>query len=98
MFEFLKKLLYSEPEQQKEREYLFPLPYKIQAVYLHYGIQQLKNEGVFHRLPEELQHKWTRAALAWHDVRVTAADLDKINDECWTRIADKLNLQWRVKT
>lgn len=98
MFDFLKKLIYSESEEEKiDRVYKFPLPYKIQAVYLHYGVAQLKNEGVFQKLPKELQEKWKRALDNWHDLRVTKADLDKIDTRTWTKIADKLNLEWENK-
>lgn len=92
MFDFLKKLLYGE--EKHDRTYHFPLPYKILAVYLHYGIVQLKQEGVFHKLPRDMQQKWTRASEQWHDIRVTKEDLDRIDDDTWSRIAQKLNLKW----
>ena len=78
----------------KGRKYDFPLPYTIKAVYLFYGVSQLKQEGVFQKLPEDLQKKMQRGVDMWHDVRVTKGDLDRIPTESWASIAHKLNLTW----
>lgn len=89
---FINKML--GKQEIHKRIYHFELPYKIQAVYLHYGITQLTSAGIFQRLPKDMQHKWQRALDLWHDVRVTREDLDRIDDESWKVIADKLNLHW----
>lgn len=96
MLDFLKKLFYTESEEV-DRIYHFPLPYKIEVIYLHYGLKQLKAEGIFQQLPKELQNKWMKALDNWRDLRVTKADLDQIDEKTWTRIAAKLKLKWENK-
>jgi hypothetical protein len=99
MFDFWKEKDYSIPKAEAhDRDYKFALPYSIPAVYLHYGIRQLKSEGVFQKLPKDMQQKWTHAMDAWHAVRVTKEDLDRIDNDSWTKIANKLNLKWSSKT
>lgn len=100
MFEKLKKWIFGEQYGSTigaKRIYLFPLPYKILAVYLVYGMKQLKAEGIFQKLPKDLQQKWVKAASHWHDIRVTSEDLDRIDDSSWSKIAKKLKLEWRTK-
>jgi len=94
MFEFLRKLFRLPKRLISPRVYHFPLPYKIEAMYLFYGAQQLKQAGIFQKLPKDLQGKWQKAADAWHSIRVTKEDLDRIDDVSWAAIASKLNLQW----
>jgi hypothetical protein len=79
---------------QKGRTYHFELPYKIDTIYLHYGLQMLRKEGVFQKLPKDLQEKWIKAKDAWHPLKVTKADLDRIDNNTWARIANKLKLKW----
>lgn len=93
MLDFIRKWFRAEPTHHK-RVYHFKLPYTIQAVYLHYGIGQLKKEGAWAKLPKKLQTSWERAEASWHSVIVTKEDIDSIDDATWKSIANKLNLKY----
>lgn len=94
MFEWLRRLFVPQTKYA-DRIYYFELPYKIQAMYLHYGLIQMRKTGIFQRLPKDLQKKWERSAEQWHDLRVTKEDLDRIDEATWRAIADKLDLKWK---
>lgn len=101
MFDYLLKLLGIKKEEKLDenltftpRTYHFELPYVIKAYMLFYGIVQLKDGGVFQRLPKDIQHKMEHGRDAWHDIRVHKDDLDRIDDVTWTAIANKLGLHW----
>lgn len=77
------------------RVYDFQLPYEIGSFYLSMGMYQLKEEGILDRLPEDLQDRVNEAVETGSGIVVEKEDLDKIDEDTWTRLAQKLNLSWR---
>lgn len=96
MFDFLKKLLYNEPGQ-RPRVYNFPLPYKMEASSVFLGVGILQREGIFKKLPEDMQEKMIKCKEKWYPLKITKSDLDRIDDKTWTYIATKLNLKWKYE-
>ena len=96
MFEFLKKLLYGEPKT-RARTYKFPLPYKMEPSNVFLGVALLKKEGIFDKLPSDLQTKMMRAKEKWYPLRISESDLNRIDDKTWGYISTKLKLNWEYK-
>jgi len=99
MFRFLRKFFGPKKGISKgtNRIYYFKLPYKIQIIHLHYGLKQLKKEGLFQELPKDMQNKWNKSVDTWSSLTVGASDLDRIDDKIWTKIANSLDLKWEKK-
>lgn len=76
------------------RTYKFELPYEIGSFTVGFGIGQLKAEGLFAKLPVDLQTRFDKAAETWQSVVITKQDCDEIDNDTWTKIADKLSLEW----
>jgi len=76
------------------RKYKFQLPYEVNSFYVGFGIGQLKAEGLFDKLPKDLQDRFNEAADAWQSVTITKDECDEIDDDTWTKLADKLDLAW----
>ena len=81
------------------RIYDFPLPVHISGFQDSIGISDLKDAGIWDRVPTDLQTKMTNAS-SWLSggADITKADLDELPDNVWSFIADKLNLKWRTAT
>jgi hypothetical protein len=95
MFNWLKKLFGRKSyDSSKGRTYHFSLPYKLSASNVMYAIRMLKWKGVWNNVPEDLQLKLEHASSKWRSVKVTKADLDRLDNKTWKIIADKLNLKW----
>ena len=99
MFSFLQKLFGPKKGivSGAQRIYYFALPYKLSIINLHYGLKQLKKEGLFQQLPKDMQNKWQKAVDNWSGLTITVNDLDRINDTIWTKIASSLKLKWEKK-
>lgn len=78
------------------RKYKFKLPYTIGSFYVNMGLSQLKTEGLFQKLPQELQDRFEAAAQAWQGVVITQEDIDAIDMITWGAIAHKLGLDWET--
>jgi hypothetical protein len=95
MFNWIKKMfgmeVYKEPI---DRDYHFTLPYKLTPSNIMYAIRLLKWKGVWNNVPDDLQLKIEHANKKWRSVKVTKADLDRLDNKTWKIIADKLNLKW----
>ena len=76
------------------RTYHFPLPYKLSAMEVMYGVKMLKSNRVWARLPEDLRGRMEKAASNWRSLRVTENDLNRLDEKTWKMIAEKLNLKW----
>lgn len=76
------------------RKYNFALPYTVSAVYVHFGIDKLKGEGLFQQLPVGLQQRFQAASDAWAELVITEDDCDTITDGPWILIATQLGLDW----
>lgn len=76
------------------RKYNFELPYKISYFYVVMGLQGLKDEGIFERLPIHVRNGIEDAYNSWSGVVVTKEDCDSIDEETWEIIANRLNLSW----
>lgn len=77
-----------------KRIYNFELPYEIPSLYVHFGLQRFKNEGLFDRMPLHLRTKIETAAAAWEPFVITKETCDSIDDDIWKKIAAELNLDW----
>lgn len=75
-----------------KRKYNFPLPYTVNYFYIALGLQQLKEEGIFNNLPVAIQNRFETAG--WSGAVITKADCDSIDTETWTKIANRLGLDW----
>lgn len=76
------------------RTYNFELPYEISSFYVTFGINKLKSEGTFDKLPAVLQAKLQHASENWEAVLVTKTELDSIDDDVWKILAAELGLDW----
>jgi len=81
-----------------KRKYYFELPYKLEAGLLPMGKQQLVESHIWGKLPVDLQQKWDRAAALEHTLRISADDLDRIDDATWKVIAASLDLKYGDRT
>ena len=99
MFKFLRRFLGPKKgiANGADRVYHFKLPYKMSIIHLHYGLKQLKKEGLFQQLPKDMQNKWQKAVDVWSSLSVTSSDLDRIDEKTWTKIAKSLDLKWENK-
>jgi hypothetical protein len=95
MLDFLRKLFRIKKRESANRIYDFPLPYVMTATIVFYAVPELQREGAFSRLPQDIQERLLKARDQWHSLRITADDLNRIDDATWTRIAQKLGLKWR---
>ena len=80
----------------KGRTYHFPLPYKLSAMEIMYGVKMLKKARVWNRIPSNFRVRMEKSANKWHSLRVTENDLNQLDDATWKLIANKLNLKWSV--
>ncbi len=74
------------------RKYNFELPYTVSYFYVALGLQQLKDEGIFHKLPKDIQTRFEECG--WGGATITKADCDRIDHATWSKIATKLDLDW----
>lgn len=81
-------------EKKKQRKYNFPLPYKMSAMQVFYGLRMLKKDKLFPKLPPDIQQKMETAGARWSYLKVTEKDLNRIDDKIWEHIAKKLGLAW----
>jgi hypothetical protein len=97
LFDWIWRKFYGDTEEHgisKGRKYHFELPYTMSPSNVFYGVQLLQRNGMFNRLPEDMQEKMTRARNMWHPLRITERDLNRIDDETWKYIASQLHLKW----
>lgn len=96
MFEFFKKLFgLTKPTG---RVYHFDLPYTMSASNVFYGVKMLQKNGMFVKIPLDFQKIMLKARDNWHPIKITRFDLDELDDETWTLIANNLNLRWENET
>lgn len=81
-------------EDKPTRIYHFELPYTVSAMYVHFGLNKLKDEGLFDRLPKDLQVQFEAAAAAWEPVVIIKEECDEIDENTWEIIAAELGLAW----
>jgi hypothetical protein len=77
-----------------KRVYNFERPYVISGWKVGFIPGKLRWIGVWDNLPAEIIQKIEDAADHGRNLEVTAAELDLIDDESWTKIAKELNLDW----
>ena len=80
-----------------KRLYNFELPYVMDSIHVFYGVGILESEGVFKKLPKRIQTRMLKAKENMASLKVSEADLDKIDDETWGKIAEHLGLKWQLK-
>lgn len=76
------------------RTYNFELPYVISGMYVHFGRDRLKTEGLFQQLPPYIQDRFNAAADAWQALMISERDLNAIDDAPWALLARELELDW----
>jgi hypothetical protein len=76
------------------RTYHFELPYSIPGMYVHFGRDRLRNEGLFQQLPPYIQDRFNAAADSWTALMITERDLNAIDDKPWALLARELELNW----
>jgi TRAP-type C4-dicarboxylate transport system substrate-binding protein len=76
------------------RHYEFQLPYVLSGFMAHMGYNSLLSNGLFERLPPELQYVLKQASDTWSEVAITGEMLDTIDDNTWAQIAQLLSLRY----
>lgn len=79
------------------RVYNFTLPYKISGVEIHFGLSQLKESGIFDRLPHSIRTMIEHASDNYEDISITKEMCDSVDDDTWQLLAQKLNLDWNLE-
>jgi hypothetical protein len=79
-----------------KRVYNFSLPYELSGMQVHVGLSQLKDAGVFDRLPVDFRAKLEQASVNWEHVSITKEMCDSIDDDTWQMLAQKLGLDWNL--
>jgi hypothetical protein len=77
-----------------KRIYHFQTTHHIPRFLLGVAISQLKQLGVWEKLPQPVRKRAKAARESWSSFRITKEDLDSIPDHDWELIAAKLRLKW----
>ena len=78
-----------------KRTYNFQLPYTVNGIEIMMGIGQLKEKGLFQKLPKDLQKDMEDADSMFGEAVITKKMCDEIDDETWTELAKMIGLKWK---
>jgi hypothetical protein len=80
------------------RRYDLDLPCWVPGFGVGFAISELKQIGVWDKLPHAIKAKAKAAKGSWTGTRLTQKDLDSIPDDAWETIARKWGVRWRYAT
>jgi hypothetical protein len=79
---------------RSKRIYHFETPYHIPRFFVGLAIRNLKQLGVWEKLPPPVRKRAKAAHASWSSFTITEKDLDSVPDHDWKFIAAKMRLKW----